>query len=505
MKKLFYISLITLFFGVSSCENELDVTPSFELNEVTGITNATKARAAVDGIYPFIVQGSNFSGGLSSALASKAGFVRHSGGDYDMTTTQTNNSPSQQFYWLGYYEAINAANFAISGISKLTESTISEEEQTALIAEARFLKAFAQTYVFWKFGHWWESNDESPYGVLYRDELATVTNLQQGRLSVGDSYARILEDIDFAIANLPNFEVKGNRYVSKEFAKVFKAKILLFRSGFDNERNTPELEEALSLVNEILNSSIPGFEMQADLAQVYEDSWDSPENLFSGYLEQDGNLNIGFADQRYTTSLVTSGTYYAWWTLPQYITAGLRNGTDAWFKEDPRWDIATGIMDFPYNGTSTIQYYSWKKVCRLGLYWGQNATPPDNKYNTYFFRYSELYILKAELLARTGAPYSEAIQSINEMRSKRTNPIFEPLQPQNEQEAMDMIFKEYFLETFLENGSSFFASLRFKSSNGNLWMEELKNITIDRNTICYPIPNEEMLVNKVIDQNPGLE
>ncbi|WP_042505286.1 RagB/SusD family nutrient uptake outer membrane protein, partial [Algibacter lectus] len=339
MKKLLYISLIALIFGVSSCDDELNITPSFELNEVTGITNGVKARAAVDGVYPFIVQGSNFSGGLYSALASKAGFVRHSSGDYEMTTTQTNNSPSQQYYWLGYYEAINAANFAINGISKLGQSTISDEEKTALLAEARFLKAFAQTFVFWKFGHWWESDDDSPYGVLYRDELATVTNLQKGRLSVGESYTRIFEDIDFAIENLPSFSVKGNRYVSKEFAKVFKAKILLFRSGFNDGRNTPELSEALSLVNEILNSSIPGFEMQADLAQVYVDSWDSPENLFSGYLEQDGNLDIWMADSRYTTSLVTSGTFLSSWTLPQYITAGLRNGTDIWFKEDPRWEI----------------------------------------------------------------------------------------------------------------------------------------------------------------------
>ncbi|GAL65088.1 hypothetical protein JCM19300_2848 [Algibacter lectus] len=91
------------------------------------------------------------------------------------------------------------------------------------------------------------------------------------------------------------------------------------------------------------------------------------------------------------------------------------------------------------------------------------------------------------------------------MRSKRTNPVFESLDPQSEQEAWDMIFKEYFLETFLENGSSFFASLRFKTAEGQLWMESLKNMTIEFNKICYPIPSEEMLVNKVIEQNPDLE
>ena len=504
MKKLFYISLIALCFGVSSCNEELDITPSFELNEVTGITNAVKARAAVDGVYPFIVQGENFSGGLYAALASKGGYVRFSSGDYDMTTTQTNNSPSQQYYWLGYYETINAANFAINGISKLTEATISEEEKTALLAEARFLKAFAQMFTFWKFGHWWESNDESPYGVLYRDELSTVTNLQKGRLSVGESYARIFEDIDFAIENLPSFSEKGNRYVSKEFAKVFKAKVLLYRHGFNDGRNKPELVEALGLVNEILDASIPGFSMQADLEQVYEESWDSPENLFSGYLEQDG-ARSDYDASNYARGYVLYGTAQFAWTDPANNTAGLRNGTDAWFKEDPRWLIATGPVGWPYAGTSTYIYWAWKKVSRLGQRDGKVATPPDNKYNTYFFRYPELYILKAELLARTGASYTDAIAPINEMRSKRTNPVFESLDPQNEQEAMDMIFKEYFLETFLENGSEFFSSLRFKTTEGDLWMESLKDMTIEFNKICYPIPSEEMLVNKVIEQNPDLE
>lgn len=504
MKKLLYIALITLGFGVSSCSDELDITPSYELNEVTGITNSVKARAAVDGIYPYITQGDNFSGGLYGALASKAGFVRFSTSDYNMTTTQTNNSPSQQYYWLGYYEAINAANYAINGITKLTEATITEEEKTTLLAEARFLKAFAQTFVFWKFGHWWESNDESPYGILYRDELATVTNLQKGRLNVGDSYARIFEDIDFAIANLPSFSVKGNRYVSQEFAKVFKAKILLIRHGFDDGRNKPELVEALALVNEILNTSIPGFSMQGDLEQVYEDSWDSQENLFSGYLEQDGARD-DYDASSYARGFVLKGNIQFAWTNTANNTAGLRNDTDDWFKADPRWLIATGLVGWPYAGTSTYKYWAWKKVSRLGQRDGKVATPPDNKYNTYFFRYPELYILKAELLARTGASYTDAIAPINEMRSKRTNPVFDLLVPQDEQDTMDLIFKEYFLETFLENGSSFFASLRFKSSAGKLWMEQLKGFNIEFNKICYPIPNEEMNVNKVIEQNPDLE
>lgn len=500
MKKFLYIALLTLVFGVSSCSDELTIAPSYELNEVNGITNSVKARAAVDGIYPFIVQGSYFSGGFCFDLVSRSGVAEYYSDQYDMDQTD------EKYCWIAYYEAINAANFAISGISNLSGASITEEERTSLLAEARFLKAFAQTYAFWRFGHFWESDDESPYGVLYRDELATVDNLQIGRLTVGESYAKIFEDIDYAIANLPDFSARGNRYVSKEFAKVFKAKTLLYRHGFRDGRNKPELVEALKLVNEVLNASISGFSMQGDLAQVYQDSWDSPENLFSGYLEQDGDLDIWMASSLYTYAGQSKETRISTTTnadTPEKLTAGLKNGAEKWFQEDPRWPIVTGISPYPSNGTSTTSYFVFQKVHRLGKYWGLLAG--DNKYNTYFFRYPELYILKAELLARTGASYADAIAPINEMRSKRTNPVFESLNPQNEQEAMDMIFKEYALETILENGSTFFASLRFKNQEGLLWIEGLKEFPLVDNKICFAIPEVELLVNKVIEQNPDYE
>ncbi|GAL82693.1 putative outer membrane protein [Algibacter lectus] len=290
MKKLFYIAMTTLIVGVSSCTDSLDLIPDYELNEKNAVTDEISARAAVNGIYPFITQGSNFSGTVYGQLASKSGFVDWSSGDYDMTTTQSNNTPSVEYMWLGYYETINAANFAIDAISKLNATQISEEEQIALIAEARMLRGFSHAYAFWLFGHWWNADDSDVDGILYRDELASVSNLQIARLTVGESYEKIFEDLDYAIENLPNFTT--NRKVSKEYAKAFKAKMLLYRYGFDNATGNEGLVEALGLVNEVLNTSVSGFSMQGDLAQVYEDSWDSQENLFSGYLEGDGGYEL---------------------------------------------------------------------------------------------------------------------------------------------------------------------------------------------------------------------
>ncbi|WP_225035616.1 RagB/SusD family nutrient uptake outer membrane protein [Winogradskyella sp. SM1960] len=499
MKKIFYIALIVFGLVISSCEDNLDLTPSYSLNETNAIANAEDARAAVNGAYATIVNTDNFSGNLFVSLASRAGFVDWSAADYNMEYSQSNETTTDiPNRWLDYYETLNAANFAISNIGKLTQDQINLEEKDALLAEARCIRAFANMFVFWNYGHWWSSDDSNPNGIIFREESITLGDIEKERLNVGDSYEKIFEDLDFAIEHLDNFT--NNRYMSKEFAKVLKAKIILYRNGYND--GTANLNEAITLIDDVLNTSTPGFSMQGDLAKVYQDSWDSKENLFCSYVSDNANRidNISYT---YSYSIIM---FYAT-KLPvapyDQLDAGLNFGLE-WFVNDPRWDIVTGEARAPI-AWDTDPRFTFTKVARLGQYEGQLASPEDLKYNTYFFRYPELYILKAELLARTGASVAEAIAPINEMRSRRTNPILESLNPTTQQELMDAIFKEYFLETFVENGSEYFASLRFKDSSGKLWMEAIKGEPIDENHLCYPIPNVEMQYNTLIDQNPGLQ
>ncbi|WP_157614154.1 RagB/SusD family nutrient uptake outer membrane protein [Pseudotamlana agarivorans] len=497
MKNIFYITLIALGFTVTSCEDSLELTPSYSLNEKNAITNAQDARAAVNGIYESIVNTDNFSGKVFVSFAAKAGFVRWSSGDYYMEYSQSNettvNIPNR---WLEYYKTLNAANFAISNIENMTADQIDLGEKNEFLAEARCLRAFANIFVFWNYGHWWTSDDSNPNGIIFREKAITLDEIEIGRLNVGDSYEKIFEDLDFAIQYLESFT--SNRYVSKEFAKVLKAKIILYRNAYND--GTTNLEEALTLVDDVLNTSLPGFSMQGDLAKVYQDSWDSEENLFSSYISDNASryYNISYT---YAFNMIMS--YANKLPVNGDLDAGLEYGFH-WFQFDPRWDIITGEARAPIEW-DTQPRFAFTKVARLGRYAGELASPQDLKYNTYFFRYPELYILKSELLARSGASIAEAIAPINEMRSKRTNPILDSLNPTTQQDLMDAIFKEYFLETFIENGSEYFAALRFKDGAGKLWIESIRGEPIDENHLCYPIPNVEMQYNKLIEQNTGLQ
>lgn len=496
MKRTIYrlLFLTTLASGFTACSGFLDLVPRHEVTGETAIDSPEKARAAVNGVYSTF-QNDSWAGGLYVPLNTKAGFTRFSGTvDYNLDYRQSNGG--NPTVWTAFYTSLNAANYAIMGVSALaSDKFASESDKRKLIAEARALRAWINANLLWNFAHWW-AVDTDPYGILYRDQPSELRNVQRARLTVGESYEKIYEDLDYAIENLG--ELTSPRFVSKEFAKVLKAKLLLYRGGYQN--NTSDLQASLALVNDVMNSRPSAWALEADMEQMYQKSWDSHENLFVRYLEDDGARSTTGGNW-YTSGMIIQGN-----TLPLpaggTVTAGLQYGLD-WFLADPRWPVVTGEVRHP-QAWATYNMYTFKKLTRLGHYGGQQVSPRDEKYAAYYFRLAELYLMQAELRARTGATIAESIAPINTLRAGRTNPTFSPLNPGSREELMDLIFKEIFLELCFENGSEFFASLRFQT-NGQPWIEVIKGMELEENKICWPIPNTEMVNNLLMEQNPDLQ
>ena len=97
------------------------------------------------------------------------------------------------------------------------------------------------------------------------------------------------------------------------------------------------------------------------------------------------------------------------------------------------------------------------------------------------------------------------------MRSKRTNPVLPALSASSKKELLRTIFREICVEQFLENGSEYFASLRFindtdaSPAQNKPWIYTLKlDVDFSADKYCWPIPEDERLKNKLADQNPGL-
>lgn len=470
MTTLFMAVLVIL--GVTSCKKYLGDEPKYLLTPEIAVYNEASAQAILYGAYSFIGKDewtARFTGGFSSMLGTIT--YNSSAGSFDMGATGDNEP-----LWTIFYKTINAANAAITSITALDESAFSSAaRKKELLGEAYCIRAFAHTYAFWYFGRWWDA-PESKYGVLYRDKVSDLTNVYQARLTVGESYAKIISDLDYAIANAP--EYSSTRRMSKQFAQALKAKLLLYRgTGNDNK-------DALDLVNLVMNKAEElGLKIEPSLTSLYDKSWDSKELLFCRYRETTDNIISAYN--------FTYGYNYATLTLS---TMG-----KALLESDPRYPMAWGLVKSPIANNNTYTM-ACKKLCRKGRQEGGD----NDKYTTYFLRYTELYFMKAELLVKTGATIADGVEYINKIR-RRSN--LQDTTVTTPAEFNNLLFKELYVELHMENEADWMAAVRIRDASDKRMIFGLRGpaVTVSEDRFVWPIPTSEMRYNTLLIQNPSYE
>ncbi len=501
MNKLIYTLLISGSLLITACGDFLNESPRHKWDVDKAMTTYANAVQAVNGIYGRFMPGDNLNMALNVSYTNRSGFHGTKGNDFDLSYNQS-NSPAA--FWQTSYYAVNAANLAITGIPNVPDAAFpSSTAKNELIGEARFLRGYIYSVLLLNYCLWWDT-DDSPYGLVYRDQTTDVANVHQPRISVGESWKKIFEDIDYGIENMSE-KFSTPRTASRFFAKAYKAKLLLIRGA---ERNAPEdINTAKQLIDECISSLPSDIAIQPDMKEHFAQSWDSKENIFVRYLEDNANrtsnaghwCDYGLA-YNYGTKCIINNV-----DVPvSEATCGLDYGLD-WFRADPRWNIVIGKARNPETWDNSYSW-TWTKIYRKGRVAGK-LDPVDEKYAVYLMRLPELYIMQAELRARTGATFAESIAPINALRGKRTNPELDPVPvPQDEETLWEIIFQEYCKELILENGCEYFASLRIYK-NGHTFMEEMKgaNFHYDKTKRQFPIPNGEMINNRELKgmQNPG--
>lgn len=477
MKLKKYMAAILLGGIMASCDSFLTQPPYHSLTQDNAVRDYNGAKNVVNGIYGKFASSisTSCSGQMYGYMHCMAGLWKYSEKMYNMGYTQTNYSADA---WKGFYACINAANAAISTITPLDEKLFpSPAEKKHLLGEAYCFRGYCNLHLLWLFGHWFETAD-SPYGIIYRDKVAELTNLQVGRSTVGESYQYILDDLKFAEENCADYS--SAMTMSKQLAQILHAKLLMVR-GWEGD-----YAEALTIVNDIFATAPETFKMETDLAKLYEDAWDSKEVLFTRYL----------GDFASTTS------YEFTYSYGLYYDKSFTDVPQEWLEADPRAAIVLGEARSPETWDERREDKVLVKLYHRGRVEGK-----ADKYASYVFRYPELYLMKAELLARTNpSDIQGALKPLNDMRAAYTNPVLEPVTGiTTHDELMDAIYKEYVVTLLMENETPWFASLRF-NHNGQPWIKTLKpDVNFSENQYCWPIPDSEIIshTNK-IEQNPGL-
>lgn len=482
MKIKIFGLLLAGALALTSCDDFLTETPKYSLTTDNAIRDAESARNAITGMYARYYYYSYLGGRLYGPLTTMPGIWDYDQTFVNMSYTQSSNDYTVNGVWSGLYGVINACNFAIEGLNKIDAAEFdTPTEKDELLGQAYCFRGFCNLHLLWLYGHWFEKAD-SPYGIIYRDQVSNLSNVEVDRSTVGESYDYIIADLKLAEEMAPAYS--SPLYLSKEFAKAMHAKLLM-RRGWEGDN-----AEALSIVNALLADKSSKWQMETDLAKVYEDGWASTENCFTRYLGDRVGISSGTAGYEWMYSY---GIFY---------NNKFHDIVQEWLENDERYDINWGVARPPE------QWDTKNDTCLVKLYHRGKIAGKDDKYATYPMRYIELYMMKAELLALTNpSDIQGALAPINEMRSRYTNPIMAPITDvTNHQELMDAIYKEIVCALIMENESCWFASLRFEH-DGKPWIYTLKeDVNFSTNQYCWPIPDDELKTHSnTIEQNPGLE
>lgn len=216
------LTVVFVLICGSACDSLFeDELPKYDLTAENAIVDELSSESALLGVYSFLAE-RVFDSYYIADNAVRSGLVTNKYGAYAENLTLLRvpaNSLENRDKWSIAYQMINAANNVIYYVQRLDDAKFNGDRKTEIIAEARFLRAFAHIFLMKYYAYFWDVN--SPYGVLIRTEPGSLAENAKSRMSMRESFGQIIEDLDFAAEHAPDYT--SCLRASKGAAKAFKA------------------------------------------------------------------------------------------------------------------------------------------------------------------------------------------------------------------------------------------------------------------------------------------
>jgi hypothetical protein len=487
--RIFTLSFsLILSAGLISCRDEfLDKAPKGELTSDNFFQDELQAEQAVNAIYAhlrsFNVHVFSYIGitDIASDDADKgsvpgdAGFLQ----DINDFTFDANNTAVNGI-WSGYYQGIFRANQVLANVPNIE---MEEDLQTRLLGEARFLRAYFYFFLVRTYGD-----------IPLIDRPLNPDEYRQERVSADEIYAFIKEDLNFAIANLP----EKSEYAAADLgratsgaAKAYLAKVHLFQNDF---------QAAFQAAQEVILSNeyalYPNYE--AIFRREGEHSSESIFEVSTVGLEQGGG-----ASQFNEVQGIRGNPNNGW---------GFNNPSDdlvaAYEENDPRLGatvifngdtLSTGevVMADPNMGSEAkFSKKAWVPE-RPPIGFGNSGA------NIRLFRYADLLLIAAEAANELGNS-TEALDYLNQVRdrARQGNPeILPDVTTTNQAELRTTIWQERRVELAMEQ-HRYFDLVRQGQAQAVFNNLDI-NWTPGKHEV-YPIPQSEIDISAgTLTQNPG--
>lgn len=496
MKKLLSIILILFIVFITSCKKELDIAPlstgtttTFYLNQEDFIQGIN---AVYNGLRTYPDRLINLSETRSDNLYAASVLGTQ---PYDAINSFRVNAVSNVYVeaaWNDNYNSIFRANNFLDQLAIKGDVITTDALRNRLTGEARFLRAFFYFDLVRYFG-------KVP---LVTKAVTAAEAVTIPRSSVAEVYQLIIEDLQFAIDNLPPTYTGNDVGRSTKYAaQALLAMVYMARSGPTYGIEGPglatsEWTQALTQLNAVITSG----------AFTFNTSY---TNIFS-YANQNPTVNKeAVFDVMHITGLnPVLGASFVSLTVPDaYFTtilvkpaqlggAGRPTSYDLYNSYD------TGDVRRKFN---FIKYYTALGIPGerpyLRKYMDSTKVPVNIRdwgINFMAIRYTDLLLLKAECILKgaTGGTLTEAIDIVNKVRVRAN---VKPVTSLTIEELYDERKRE-----LVGEGSRWFDLQRSGRlvETMNSWItanDVLKQIEpVVKDYILYPVPQSQL------DAQPGL-
>lgn len=451
MKSIVKIFAFIAMLGlVPACEGNLEVEPYNSLDAATGFKTKQDVDAALLGAYSAI-QNSNYYGLQMQVLPDLYADILSHTGTFPTYAQVANrqllaDNSSLTSLWNAVYVAIDRANNVIASAPGVA-SDPSFNVNNAL-GEARLLRAFHYFNLLRLYGGAPEGfNKADGLGLpLYTTPtLSAADAAPKARATEAETWTLIMEDIDFAVANIAVTNCIGRLH--KNAALALKARAHLYRGEW------PQAEAAAT---EVIASGRQTLLTTANYANIWLNQ-NSSETIWE--LQFDINNTNSIAFWYYPTALGGRNEFTS--------TASLRDGHEA---DDVRKVV--NATTAPSNKT--------QKYTRI------NGTD-----NVQLIRLSEMYLIRAEARAQQNK-IADAVADLNVIRNRAGLPSANPA---TAAAVVDAVIKERRFE-FAHEGHRWFDLRRIGQWNALGLTESFRS--------RWPIPLREVQTSgDIIAQNPG--
>lgn len=542
MKKYLSIIAAALLMGsFSSCSDFLDRYPLEELSDESFWKTEKDAEMAVSNLYNVLptwdVDEAINSDDAVHGIKWAAG--NQSKGVYDPA----------DYGWSGEYGYIRQANLVLE---KIQEMDLSEDAYKKLEGQARFFRAYTYFTLIRSFG-----------AVPYIDKPLELTDVENiTRTPKDEVYAKVMEDFDIAIANLPvQWDEANSGRITKGAAMAMKARAALYYNNWEtamteaknvmdlgqyelyDKDNTGRYKELFWEVADGCDEFILSVQFNAPTRTHYLIGWECFPTLGWGGLNPTQSLVDAFED--------INGA-------PITSEASVYDPTNPFANRDPRLEVnvlhdgetmygvtikvaplsSSGNTGIGQHGDATATGYYQQKWLDPSI--DPQSTGWDMGKDWVVIRYAEVLLTYAEAKNELSPLDPSAFDAVNQVRRRVGMPDLQNTDPTKptycgtQGDLRKRIWNEWRVEFALEGGkrqwdirrwgiakdvlNAPFEGLRYtlvddpnapKGDNGKkciLYVGEplkLAGSHYEDHNYLLPIPQTEIDLNPKLEQNPG--